>query len=137
MKRLVKVLAVKNEHAIVIEQYRKRLNKNTIELPGGKIEHGETPVEAAKRELREETGVVSNEFIHLGTYIDSARTVEVNLFFTNTIEKIEKQDLDNDEYIEVQKHPLHHMLDNISTNKWEDTRLGMAYIVARGMGLIQ
>jgi ADP-ribose pyrophosphatase len=136
MKKLVKILAVKDEEIIVIEQFRETISKTTIELPGGKIENGETPVDAAKRELREETGITSKEFINLGTYVNSVGNVEVNLFFTNKVEKIENQKLDKDESIDVQTHPVQLVLDNISTNKWDDIRLGMAFLIARARGLI-
>jgi len=41
---------------VIIEQYRPPIGKFIIELPAGLIDDGETPEEAAKRELREETG---------------------------------------------------------------------------------
>lgn len=59
-----------------------------------------------------------------------------NLFFTNQIESTEKQSLDIDEVINVQFHPIPIVLDNIFSGKWDDIRLGMAFLIARGMGLI-
>lgn len=51
------VLAVTNEHKVVmVEQYRKAAERALIEIPAGKLEPGEDPLEAAKRELEEETG---------------------------------------------------------------------------------
>jgi ADP-ribose pyrophosphatase len=136
MKRLVKILVVVNGDILVIEQFREQINKTTIELPGGKIENSETPLEAAKRELEEETGLVCNEFKNLGCYVNSSGTIEVNLFFTNTIEKIEKQKLDIDENINVQYHPVRNVFNNIFTGRWDDIRLAMAIVLARGSGLL-
>lgn len=112
------------------------MNKNTIELPGGKIENGESLILAVKRELREETGILSNEFISLGSYVNSVATIEVNFFFTNKIEKIEKQKLDEEENITIHTYPLHIVLENISNNNWDDIRLGMAFLLARARGLL-
>ncbi|MFC4560196.1 NUDIX hydrolase [Virgibacillus kekensis] len=137
MKRLVKVLAVKEEEIVLIEQFRKQLNRNTVELPGGKIESGETPTEAAKRELREETGIIADEFSSLRSYINNDGTVEVNLFFTNKIERVEEQKLDHDESIVVQHYPSQLVLENIFTNKWDDIRLGIAFLIARKNGLLR
>ena len=52
----VAVLALKDDKLIVVEQYRKALEKSQVEIPAGKLEPGEDPEEAAKRELEEETG---------------------------------------------------------------------------------
>lgn len=46
----------KEEKVILIKQYRYSLDKELIELPAGRIEAGEDPFPAAKRELTEETG---------------------------------------------------------------------------------
>lgn len=46
---------------LLIEQWRSTHNKLTLELPGGKLEPGETPETAAIRELFEETGVSADK----------------------------------------------------------------------------
>lgn len=45
----------------VIRQYRWAVRRSLVELPAGKIDPGETPEEAAVRELKEETGIVGRE----------------------------------------------------------------------------
>ena len=47
-------------HAVLINQYRIALKKNTLEAAGGIIDKGETPQEALSRELKEETGIKLN-----------------------------------------------------------------------------
>jgi ADP-ribose pyrophosphatase len=46
---------------LVISQFRPPLNAWSIEFPAGLIDEGETPEEAAKRELEEETGFVASD----------------------------------------------------------------------------
>jgi ADP-ribose pyrophosphatase len=50
------VLALQDGRLIVVEQYRKPLGKMQVEIPAGKLEPGEDPMETARRELEEETG---------------------------------------------------------------------------------
>jgi ADP-ribose pyrophosphatase len=62
------MIAFLDERTILMErQYRYPLHRHFIELPAGKIEHGEDPLETARRELREECGYEAREWRHLAT----------------------------------------------------------------------
>ena len=68
------ILAVEDGHVLLVEQYRVPLGKNCIELPAGLIgDHGEDedPLEAAGRELEEETGYRAAKLESLGQYYSS------------------------------------------------------------------
>ena len=56
----------RDEEVVMIEQYRHGSEDVTLEIPGGMVDEGESPVEAAARELIEETGYTSNEITALG-----------------------------------------------------------------------
>ena len=56
----------KTQEVVLIEQFRYGAEKIILELPGGMIDEDEEPTAAAKRELAEETGYASDEFILLG-----------------------------------------------------------------------
>ncbi len=63
----VNVVAVTKDYDIVlIEQYRHGIGEITLEIPGGMIDGDESPETAARRELLEETGFSSDEFVFLG-----------------------------------------------------------------------
>ena len=52
---------------LVVEQFRHGIDASTLEIPGGGCDAGESPEVAARRELREETGFVSNDWVALGS----------------------------------------------------------------------
>lgn len=63
----VVIVAEKDEKTILlVKQYRYPLKDVSLELPAGKLEYGEDPDEAAKRELEEETGYVAKTWKSLG-----------------------------------------------------------------------
>ena len=66
------ILAFKDEDTILlVKQYRYPIGETVLELPAGKLEKGEDPFEAAKRELEEETGYCANKWTDLG-YINTS-----------------------------------------------------------------
>jgi ADP-ribose pyrophosphatase len=63
----VNVIAIDAENrAVLIEQFRHGTEEIILEIPGGIIDEGEAPLAAARRELLEETGYASDEYIYLG-----------------------------------------------------------------------
>jgi len=52
---------------LLVQQRRPLLERETLELPSGAVEPGEMPIEAAKRELEEETGYSSRKLIEVGS----------------------------------------------------------------------
>jgi ADP-ribose pyrophosphatase len=64
------------EEILVVSQFRFGVRKTTVEIPAGLIEPGETPLEAAIRELKEETGYTTGDWKYLGW-------VEANPAFLN------------------------------------------------------
>ena len=64
----VAILAILDNGNLVMErQFRYAPQREFIELPAGKIDHGEDMLLTAQRELLEETGYVASEWIHLTT----------------------------------------------------------------------
>jgi len=55
---------------VMVRQYRYPLQRVMIEVPGGKIDDGESPLEAAKREFAEETGLAAAQWGKLGELHD-------------------------------------------------------------------
>lgn len=62
----VVILAFKGDKILLVKQFRYPMKEVMLELPAGKLEQGENPFEAAKRELEEETGYCANKWTDLG-----------------------------------------------------------------------
>ncbi len=70
----VVVLVEKNNEILIVKAYRYTLDEYTFELPAGMIEEDESPIDAAKREVYEETGIEINDEKLLLTYNPSNGT---------------------------------------------------------------
>ena len=100
----VNVIAITKEGKFVMErQYRHAIGRTNFEIPCGVMEKGETPLEAAKRELKEETGYGKGEW-KLLMKLSPNPTSMTNMtfcFLATDVEKIDDQRLDATEELTV------------------------------------
>ncbi len=100
----VNVIAItKVQKIILIKQYRHGTDQVTVEIPGGAVAHMEDPKEGAIRELREESGYTSSNWIHLGR-VDANpafMTNQCDTYLALECEKTHELELDPFEEIEV------------------------------------
>ena len=91
---------VDGTHILFVTQYRHAAKKFMLEIPAGKIEKGETPKQAALREMREEIGCVGKLFPILQWYLAPGYNTEfMYVFLATNLRKItsERPNLDDDE----------------------------------------
>ena len=68
----VAIIAVDDEdNILLVNQFRKPVEKRLLEIPAGGIELGEEPVDCVRRELREETGFLPQKLERLGGFYSS------------------------------------------------------------------
>ncbi len=100
----VNVIAITDDGKFVMEkQYRHGLGKTCYEIPAGVIESGETPLDAAKRELAEETGFSGGEWREIMTVSGNCSTTDnlTHCFLAKGVRKTGNQHLDSTEDITV------------------------------------
>ncbi len=119
----VAILFKVDDKFIFEKQYRYAMNEEIIEMPAGKLEEGEIPLEAAKRELLEETGYRPLEMIHLGdSYPTPGYSTEViHLYYCPKAVK-EERHLDNDECIDLIYLTLEEIEEMIAQGKIKDSK---------------
>jgi rSAM/selenodomain-associated transferase 1 len=62
---------------LLVRQYRHPVRDWTLEVPAGSVADGESPLEAAQRELREETGGRADTWTHLSTFFSSSAHISL------------------------------------------------------------
>ena len=102
------VAITKQQEVVLIKQYRHGAGRVIWELPGGVVEPGENLLQAAKRELLEESGFSGARWVSTGAVSPNpdTHTNLIHTFLALDVEKVADQSLDANEEIEVFLIPL-------------------------------
>ena len=108
---------------LLVRQYRNALDQETLEIPAGGIEPGETPLECVTREIEEETGFIAGKMTHLMTVITAIGFCDEKIpIYVATDLKLSKQHLDEDEFIDVEEYTTDEIKDMIFSGKIIDAK---------------
>lgn len=133
------IVALTDDNKVIVErQFRYPMHEVTLEIPAGKLNSkGEDPLEAAKRELREETGATAKEMIYLGSYYPTpAYSDEIIYMYLAKGLEFGKQSLDEDEFLTTELLPITELADRIIAGKIPDGKTQAAVLaVCRRLGL--
>lgn len=126
----VAVLAVTDSNKIIlVNQYRKPLERTIVEIPAGKLEKGEEPEYTALRELEEETGYTAKKLTKITAFYTSPGFADeiVHLFLAEDLSVLEeKRELDEDEFVEVMEVTLEDALKLVETREVYDAKTAYA-----------
>ncbi len=106
---------------IFVRQFRYPYSQVVLELPAGKLEKGEDPFEAGKRELEEETGNTAENYIDCGVFLPSPGYCGelIHLYAAYNLIPTE-MNLDEDEFLEVERIGLDRAVEMVMNNEIVD-----------------
>lgn len=115
---------------LMVRQFRYPYFENVLEIPAGKRDRGnESPLECGIRELREETGAVAEKYVSLGElYPTPGYCNEVIYMYAATELKFGEQQLDEDEFLSVEKIPLERATEMILSGEIKDAKTQAAVL---------
>lgn len=113
------VPVTQDSRVVMVEQYRYGIDQVTLELPGGVIQPGEPPLEAAQRELREESGFGGGSWSFVGKAApDPTRHTNWAWFYVaRDVADLGVQQLDESEHIGVKTLPIDEALELAASGK--------------------
>ena len=129
----VAVLPLLSDGRVIMErQFRYAHARVFLEIPAGKLDTpDEDPLEAAKRELGEETGAVAKSYTYLGE-IDTTPALMNEKIYLYLAEDITfgKRHLDDDEFLDVETIPLAELVEMVMRGDIKDAKTQIAILKA-------
>jgi ADP-ribose pyrophosphatase len=126
----VGVLAFESPNKIIlVKQFRYPISEFTYEIPAGKLDEGEDPLECVKRELEEETGFVAKKFQKLVSYWPTAAFSQeiIHLYIAHGL-KPTRTNPDDDELIELVRVSPKQLERLIARGKIQDSKTLISYL---------
>lgn len=106
---------------LLIKQFRKPVEESLIEIPAGKLDSGESPLDCARRELEEETGFQAHSIKELFVFYPTPgySSEKITVFKAENLRQTGKRP-DDDEFIEILKLEKEKALELVRTGHIKD-----------------
>ncbi len=120
----VAIVALTDDGRIcLVRQYRTALGRVTVEVPAGKLDPGEDPLECARRELTEETGMEAERMAYLTTIASSVGFCDelIHIYMATGL-TFSASSPDADEFINVDLVDLSELIDAVLDGRIEDSK---------------
>ncbi len=124
------------QRVVLVKQYRHGKQAITIEIPAGVMDAHEEPLDAARRELREETGITAERFEHLGRVYSAPgwSTEYIHLYLATGLTPGPTA-LEPDELIELLRVPLSEAIEMVRAGSIDDAKSGCALLLAQSKAM--
>ena len=125
------IVAYDDEHVWLVRQPREAILAYTLEIPAGKLDSGETPLQSAKRELAEEIGREADDWREVHTYRPTSGYSDETLhLFAATGLRDSDVEADPGERIEIVRWPLADLDAAIAATDDAKTLIGLQWLRA-------
>jgi 8-oxo-dGTP pyrophosphatase MutT (NUDIX family) len=113
---------------VMVRQWRHGSRGLSLEFPGGVFEPGENPAAAAARELQEETAYRPGRIEKIGEFNPNPAIMSnrVHFFLAEDLRETGTQDLDDDEYIEVERIAVERVFHGMGRDPYIHALMGTA-----------
>lgn len=131
----VGIIAIDSKKEVfMVRQYRFGADTVTLEIPAGKLEKGENPYDAGMRELREETGYTTKALKSLGELLPTPAycSEKIYLYLADELEFC-GQELDEGEFLSVEKYPLDTLYEMVLNNDITDAKTSIAILKVKAI----
>jgi ADP-ribose pyrophosphatase len=119
------ILALTEQNNVVmVRQYRPGPHEVLLELPGGYVDRGESPTEAMRRELLEETGYDGNVSLVATAFDDAYSTLTRTCFVATNCKKVQEPRHEATEFIEVVETSLDEFRELLRSGRMTDIEVG-------------
>ena len=120
----VGILALDDQNRVlIVSQFRYPYGEILREIPAGKLEYGEDPAEAARRELREETGAVAGSFQSLGElYPSPGYCGEIIRIYLARELSFGDASPDEDEFLGLERVPFAQLVEQVLSGEIRDAK---------------
>ena len=117
------ILCVKDGKVALVRQFRYAYGEELLEIPAGKLNFGEDPMLAAKRELEEETGLLAERLDYLLTLYPTPGYTNEKIYIYRALGVKEgRQHLDEDEFLSVVYLPVEEVIEKIKCGEIKDAK---------------
>lgn len=120
-----------NNELYLVNQFRKPLERDSLEIPAGKLDKGEEPIECARRELKEETGLEAQQIKHIiSVHSTPGFSNEILHMYLATGLTEGTACTDEDEFLDVSKLPIKTLIEKVLSHEITDAKTIIGILLA-------